>query len=78
MREQYPDDNYVFWAGSASAHYAKKVIALLDSINYVLKVSIMFLRKITLLTVLRPVKDFWDYLKGLVYMGKCETKLFKN
>ena len=39
MRQQYPDDNYVFLPDLASAHYGKNVIALLDSesINYVLK-----------------------------------------
>ena len=67
MCKQYPDDNNLFWVDFTSSHYAKNVIALLDSesINFVIKKD-----NPANCPEIRLIEDFWGYLKGLVYKGK--------
>ena len=67
IRQNYPDDNYVFWPDQASAHYAKVVIDHLRSEN------VRFVKKNdnpANVPEVRPIEDFWAYLKSLVY-AKC-------
>ena len=71
IREHHDNDNYVFWPDLASSHYAQKVTTWLkeQNINFVP-------REINPanLPEVRPIEDFWAYLKRLVYADNFQAK----
>lgn len=71
IRANYSDGEYIFWPDQASAHYAKIVIDHLTAEN------IDFVRKEdnpANVPEIRPIENFWAYLKRLVYAQGWEAK----
>jgi hypothetical protein len=71
IREKYSDGNYVFWPDLASSHYAKTVVATFndENINFVPKDM-----NPANCPEVRPIEDFWAYLKGQVYKDSWEAE----
>jgi hypothetical protein len=71
IRKYHVNDNYVFWPDLASSHYARKVTTWLEEQN------IDFVpRDINPanLPEVRPIEDFWAYLKRKVYADNFQAK----
>lgn len=64
ISEHHSDGNYLFWPDLASSHYARDTLARLDElgIQYVPKEM-----NPPNVPQLRPIEDFWGWLKQLVY-----------
>lgn len=71
LRKKHSRDKFVFWPDLASSHYAKSVQTWLDEhkIEYVPR----HLNPANLPEV-RPIEDFWAYLKSLVYAEDYQAK----
>lgn len=71
IRRNYSDGEYVFWPDQASSHYAKVVL------DHLTAQKITFVEKQdnpANVPEIRPIEDFWSYLKSLVYAGGWEAK----
>jgi len=71
IQKYHSDGNYVFWPNLASSHYANTVVTHLKEEN------VIFVEKFDnppAVPELRPVKNFWSILKGLVYEKNWEAK----
>jgi hypothetical protein len=64
VAEHHSDGNYLFWPDLASSHYARSTLAKFDElgIQYVPKDL-----NPPNVPQLRPIEDFWGWLKQLVY-----------
>ena len=65
---------YYFWPDLATSHYAKDTLKLLEELN------ISFIPKSANppnTPQLRPIEDFWGYLKSKVYEGGWEANSFR-
>lgn len=71
VRAHHAEGQFVFWPDLASSHYAKSVQVWLDeqNIDFVPK----WMNPANLPEV-RPIEDFWAYLKRLVYAENYEAK----
>lgn len=71
IKTHHSEDNYVFWPDLASAHYAKTVVAWYNenNINFVPKMI-----NPANLPEVRPIEDFWAYLKRMVYADNYQAK----
>jgi hypothetical protein len=71
INEHHKNGHYLFWPDLASSHYAKDVIAFLETenINYVPKV-----KNPPNVPEARPIEDFWAVLKRAVYAGNWQAK----
>ena len=71
VKAHHSEGQYVFWPDLASSHYAKTVVNWYNeqNINFVPK-------KINPanLPEVRPIEDFWAYLKRMVYADNYEAK----
>lgn len=75
INKYHSDNNYVFWPDLASSHYAKSVIAHLKEKN------VIFVEKEDnppCVPELRPIKNLWSILKGLVYEKGWEAKTYDD
>ena len=70
----HDEGEYYFWPDLASSHYAKDTLKLLEELNspFIPKSAN---RPNT--PQLRPIQNFWGYLKSKVYEGGWETKSFR-
>lgn len=70
IHELHSDNDYIFWPDLASAHYAAATQELLrqQNINFVPKDA-----NPPNSPQLRPIEDFWSWLKQLVYEGGWEA-----
>lgn len=71
IRQNYTDDQYVFWPDQASSHYAKIVLDHLraENINFVNKSD-----NPANVPEIRVIENFWAYLKSLVYAKGWKAK----
>ena len=70
IKKHHPEGNFVFWPDLASAHYAKSVT------SYLISKNITFVQKADnppAVPELRPVKNFWSILKGMVYKNNWQA-----
>jgi hypothetical protein len=71
IKKYHSDNNYIFWPDLASSHYAE------TSLDFMLENSIQHVDKHdnpANLPEVRPIEDFWSYLKGKVYEGYWKAK----
>ena len=71
INAQHSDGQYIFWPDLASAHYANSVLDLLikKNINFVHKTD-----NPPNVPEARPIEDFWEILKNLVYGNNWQAK----
>ena len=70
IKKHHPEGNFVFWPDLASSHYAKSVT------SYLISKNITFVQKADnppAVPELRPVKNFWSILKGMVYKNNWQA-----
>ncbi|KAI6647164.1 hypothetical protein LOD99_8817 [Oopsacas minuta] len=73
--EKFHDEGkYYFWPDLASSYYAKDTLKLFEDLNipYIPKSA-----NPPNTPQLRPIEDFWGYLKSKVYEGGWEAKSFR-
>ncbi|KAL4510759.1 hypothetical protein ABPG72_004913 [Tetrahymena utriculariae] len=71
IRENHINDNFIFWPDLSTSHYAKSVQQFMtnNNINFVPKEQ-----NPPNTPEVRPIEDFWLYLKGQVYNNNWEAK----
>ncbi|XP_074602617.1 uncharacterized protein LOC141856241 [Brevipalpus obovatus] len=71
IKEKHADVPHIFWPDSASTHYAKSVVEMMDQegVKYVPKKN-----NPPNSPQARPIENFWSILSGKVYAGEWEAK----
>jgi len=70
-REYHLKDNYVFWPDQASFHYAKNVIKWFNKTKMPILPKLLNPAK---LPQVRPIENFWAYMKKMVCDGGKEAE----